>query len=38
MSAPLVADKEDLHECYSFCRYRGSHMCAPLVADKEEIA
>ena len=28
MSAPLVADKEVLHECSSCCRYRGSYMSA----------
>ena len=36
MSAPLVADKEDLYECSPCCRYRGSYMSAPLVADIED--
>ena len=37
MSAPLVADIEDLHKCSSCCRYRGSYMSAPLVADIEDL-
>ena len=37
MSAPLVADKETLHECSHCCRYRGSYMSAPLVADVEDL-
>ena len=37
MSAPLVADIEDLHICSSCCRYRGSYMSAPLVADIEDL-
>ena len=37
MSSPLVADQEDLSECSSCCRHRGSYISAPLVADKEEL-
>ena len=37
MSAPLVADTEDLHECFSCFRYRDSSMSATLVADIEAL-
>ena len=37
MSAPLVADTEDLHEYSPSCRYRGSYISAPLVADIEDL-
>ena len=33
MSASLVAEIENLHECSFCCRYRESDMSAPLVAD-----
>ena len=34
---PLVADIDDLHECSSCCRYRGSYMSVPIVADIEDL-
>ena len=37
MTDPLVANIEDLHECSSCCRCRGSYMSAPLVADIEDL-
>ena len=36
MSAPLVADIEDLYEYSICCRHRGSYMSAPHVAYKED--
>ena len=37
MRDPLVADIDDLHECSSCCRYRGSYMSVPIVADIEDL-
>ena len=37
MSAPFVGDTEDLNECSSCCRHRGSYMSATLVTEKEEL-
>ena len=37
MSAPLVADIEDLTGVLLFCRYRGSYMSALLVEDIEDL-
>ena len=37
MSAPLVADIEDLTRVHPCCRYRGSYMSARHVADIEDL-
>ena len=37
MSAPLVADIEDITRVLPCCRIRGSHIHAPLVADIEDL-
>ena len=37
MSAPLVADLEDLTRVPPCCRYRGSNLGDPLFADIEDL-